>query len=182
MRWDSLFEDLEAQLDAADAAELDAEVRERSRLEAAKLLLTERLLAAVGHPVSIQTRGAGVIRGALVQVLPEWLLVVDGASDVLVPLSAVLVVSGLGAATAPPDEGTVARRLTLGYALRGLARSRVGVAVVLADGGVVHGTIDRVGADFLEISEHPPGEARRSGLVRAVRTVPFAAVGAVRST
>ena len=182
MRWDALFEDLEAQLDAAEAAELDAEVRERSRLEAAKLLLADRLAAAEGHPVSIQTRGAGVIRGTLTQVLPEWLLVVDGASDVLVPTSAVLVVSGLGSATAAPAQGAVAGRLTLGYALRGLARTRAGVAVVLVDGGVVHGTIDRVGADFFEISEHPPGEARRAGLVRAVRTVPFGAVGAVRST
>lgn len=181
MRWDALFEDLEAQLDAAEAAGLESEVRERSRLEAAKLRLADRLAGAVGHPVSVQTRGAGVIRGTLVQALPEWLLVVDGASDVLVPATAVLVVSGLGAATATPDEGVVAGRLTLGYALRGLARSRAGVAVVLADGGVVHGTIDRVGTDFLEVSEHPPGEARRTGLVRAVRTVPFWAVGAVRS-
>jgi hypothetical protein len=37
-----------------------------------------------------------------------------------------------------------------------------------------------VGADFVELAEHPAGEARRRGEVRGVRTVPFTALGAVR--
>jgi hypothetical protein len=38
------------------------------------------------------------------------------------------------------------------------------------------GTIDRVGADYLDLAEHAPDEPRRAGSVRAKRTVPFAAI------
>jgi hypothetical protein len=46
---------------------------------------------------------------------------------------------------------------------------------------VVSGTLDRVGADVVEVSEHGPGEARRRGEVGSVRTVPFSALALVRS-
>jgi hypothetical protein len=182
-RWEALFADLAAEYDAAQAAELDAEVRDRSRREVARLHLTDRLAPAVGHPVVVTARGAGTLRGRLVDAAPEWLLLSEPpALDCLVPASAVLTISGLGALSTEPGTGSqVGARLTLGYALRGLARRRAPVAVTLADGTVLDGTLDRVGADFAELAEHAPGEARRPGTVRAVRTIPFAAIGAVRA-
>ena len=184
MRWSALFDDLEAQFAAAEAAELAGEVAERSRIEAGRVLLVDRLAAACGHPVALSLPGLGVVRGTLVDAGVDWLLLDEGGGrEALVPLSALLGVTGVGRAAAPPDAGgEVGKRLDLRWALRGLARGRAGVAVVLRDGATVHGTLDRVGADHVDLAEHPPGEARRAGLVRSVRLVPLPAVVLVRSS
>jgi hypothetical protein len=183
MRWQALFQDLEAQLEAAQAAELAGEVAERSRLEAGRVLLADRLTAAAGHPLTVTLPGAGVLRGTLLDAGVDWLLLDEGAGrEALVPLAAVLGVTGVGRASSAPDAGgAVGKRLDLRWALRGLARGRAGVAVQLVDGATVHGTVDRVGADHVDLAEHAPGEVRRASQVRGVRLVPLSAVALVRS-
>jgi hypothetical protein len=52
----------------------------------------------------------------------------------------------------------------------------VAVALHTADGRVLTGTIDRAGADHLDLALHEPGAPRRAGDVRGYRLVPFAAV------
>jgi hypothetical protein len=114
----------------------------------------------------------------------DWVLLEEtGLREVLVPLAAVLAVTGVGSRSAAPGaEGEVARRLDLRWALRGLARDRAGVAVVLRDGTTVSGTLDRVGADHVDVAEHAPGEPRRASAVRQVRLVPLSALALLRST
>lgn len=182
MRWDELFSDFEAQLEAADAAELQAEVADRTRREAALVRLVDRLREAVEHPLAVSTWGAGSVHGRLLDAGGDWLLLEEeGQRETLVPLAAVIGVTGLsGRAAAPGSEGEVGRRLDLRWALRGLARDRAGVSVVLRDGTTVSGTLDRVGADHVDLAEHPPGEPRRAGAVRQVRVVPIAALALVR--
>ena len=181
MRWERLFGDLAAQLDAVDAAELELEVRDRSRREAARLRMVDRLRPALGTELVVRVLGAGTLHGTLASVGTDWLLLGEGAArDVLVPLDAVLSVGGLGAISAEPGTES-AVRLTLGYVLRGVARDRSPVAVTLADGTTLHGTLDRVGADFVELAEHPVGEPRRAAAVRSTRTVPYTALAVVRS-
>ena len=70
---------------------------------------------------------------------------------------------------------------TLGYALRVLARDRATVALHLAGGGELVGTVDVVGADHLTLAEHPEGVPRRRENVRRLVTVPFTALLAVES-
>jgi hypothetical protein len=183
MRWDDLFRDLEAQLDAAEAAELDAEVADRTRREAALLTLVDRTRAALGHPVVVRVLGAGAVDGRLADVGSQWLLIAEaGGREVLVPWSAVLSLGGLRAwSDVPGSAGQVFARLGLGHALRGIARDRLPVQVWLTDGSVVSGTVDRVGADFVEVTEHGSGEVRRRGDVTGVRTIPLAALALVRS-
>jgi hypothetical protein len=182
VRWEELFDDLEAQLGAARAADLAGEVADRTRREVARLRLVDRLRPAVDHPVEVTLPGPLLISGRLRQVGSDWFLVTEARErEALVLTWAVLGITGLGAVSAEPgSEGRVAGRLGAAHALRGIARDRAPVAAVLIDGTSVFGTLDRVGADFVEIAEHAPGEPRRRGDVRAVRTVPMAAVAAVR--
>jgi len=182
VRWDALFADLEAQAEAEAARELAAEVGERTRIETSALHVTDRLRAAQGHPVVVSALGA-TLRGAVLGVGPDWVLVeVERNRQALVRLGAVLGVTGLGAHSSAPDgQGRVAARLGLASALRAVARDRAPVVITRIDGSTLTGTLDRVGADFLEIAEHPIGEARRKGAVTDVRVVPFAAVAVVDS-
>lgn len=182
MRWDELFDDLEAQFDAAQAAELAAEVGDRVRRELSVIRLVDRLRPAIGQQVAVRAAGAGSLEGMLVSVGPDWLLVAEIAHrEALVFGPAVLSVGGLAAQSATPDgEGRLAARFTFGFALRGIVRDRSAVTLTYVDGSTTTGTLDRVGADFVEIAEHAPGELRRRDAVRGVRTVPLSAVAVVR--
>jgi hypothetical protein len=183
VRWEALFDDLEAQADALAAAELQAEVADRTRREHALLGLSDRLRETEGHPLAVTVWGAGTVHGRLLDAGVDWLLLEETGRDVLVPLASVLGITGLGARSAVPgSDGDVGRRLDLRWALRGLARDRAGVAVVLRDGSALNGTLDRVGADHVDVAEHAPGEARRAGAVRQVRLVPVTALALLRST
>jgi hypothetical protein len=182
MRWDDLFRDLEAQLAAGEAAEREAEVADRTRREAALLRLVDRALGATGCRVAVLVLGAGDVQGQLREVGSEWLLLdEEGGRTSLVPLAAVLWLTGLtGRSDVTVSASGVFRRLGLGSALRAVARDRSTVALWLVDGSVLTGTIDRVGSDFLEVTERRPGEVRRvTGT--PVRTVPFRAVALVRA-
>jgi hypothetical protein len=183
MRWQALFGDLEAQLEAASAAELAGEVAERTRIEAGRVGLGDRLAGALGGSVVVAVPGHGPLRGRLTDTGADWLLLEDDTRrEALVPFAAVLSVSGLSRAAGTPQEPSrVARALDLRRALRGLVRDRAGVALGLRDGTTVTGTLDRVGTDHVDLAEHPPGEARRAAAVRGVRLVPLTALVVVRS-
>ena len=175
-RWEELFGDLAGQAEAADAAEHAAEVGDRSRREHALLTLADRLRPAVGSALLVTCAGAGPVRGVLREVGPDWLLLED---DTLVAAAAVLGITGAGA-RAEVSARQVDARLDLRWALRGLARDRSGVRLVLVDGTTLAGTVDRVAADHLDLAEHPEGEARRASAVRQVRLVPLPAIAVVR--
>lgn len=183
MRWERLFADLEGQLAAAAAVDLAAEVADRVRGEWADVRLVDRLRPLVGAPVRVSVAGAGVVEGRLAVVGSGWLLLGDAAGDAetVVAAGAVVWVEGLARATAVPgSEGEVARRLGLGHVLRGVCRDRSPVVVVLCDGQTLTGTVDRVGADFVEVAVHPLDEPRRADRVRGVRAVPFSALAMLR--
>ena len=182
MRWAALFADLEAQLDAAERDELAGEVADRTRRELARLGLADRLRAAVGCEVTVSLGSAATVTGTIQRVGPEWFLLCDRrAAEVLVVSAAVAWIGELPAvADDPANVGAVAGGLGLGYVLRTIARDRAAVTVVLRDGPTVTGTVDRVGADFVDLAEHPADEPRRREHVRGVRTIGFTAMALVR--
>lgn len=182
MRWEALFADLDAQAAAMDTAERAAEVEERTRLEVGRIRLVDRVRPAVGAALRLRCAGEVALAGRLARVGPDWLLVVEPAGlEAVVVMSAVLSVSGLQRLSAVPEsESVVESRLGLRHALRGIARDRSAVRLGMVDGCTVDGTIDRLGADFVEIAEHPVGESRRRDQVRGVTVVPLTAITVVR--
>jgi hypothetical protein len=179
MRWDQLFDDLEAQLEAEQRRDLVAEVADRTRRERAAIGLHERLMAHRGNVLDLRLLGGHAARGPVTDVGLDWLVVGERPGGAgLVPFAAIVSITGLTSRgeTVP----TIARRFGFGYALRGLSRNRAVVALADVAGAVTTGTIDAVGTDLLDLSEHPADLPRRPENVIARRAVPFSAVAAVR--
>lgn len=181
MRWQRLFADLEAEFAAAEALERDAEVAERTRAEVATLRIVDRLRVADDTTLAFDVVGVGGWTGQVVDTGPDWVVLGgDRRGDLVVVLDAVRSVTGLtGRSAVPGSEGKVVERFRLGAVLRGVARDRSTVRVLTRDGTAYPGTIDRVGADYLELAEHDVDRPRRPRDVRWTRLVPFAALAAV---
>jgi len=189
VRWDRLFEDLEDQLAADAEAERVALDAESERLRVARLTLRERLRAMIGGAaafVAVEVAEDTTVRGEICAVGADFIaLRVDGSRVfALIPVPAVrsvtMPVEAMRAGDGAPAPTPVAERLTLGFVLRDVSRRRLGVSIDTAAGTVVTGTIDRVGADHLDIALHDAGIPRRRSEVRGVRLLPFASVACVR--
>ena len=185
MRWTRLFDDLEAQLAGQERAELALEVAEHVRAERGQVSLLDRLLVSGGAAVSLRVRGVGPVCGTVAEVGSGWLVLrapaggADRSRDLLVPLTAVLMATGLPARSDGRDA-LAQRRLDLRHALRALSRDRAVVRLTDVEGGQVTGTIDRVGLDHLDLADHPDDVPRRGPAVRQTHALPFDAVATVR--
>lgn len=192
MRWQQLFDDLAGQLEhdlGRDEADLLAE---EERLRVARLSLRDRLRPLVDsrEEVAVVLRdGERVVLG-MAAIGRDWVageLAAGPRSSLVVPfwgIRAVLpspaqLAASMRAEPAPEPPTALGARLGLGYLLRDLCRRRTPVEVRGA-GEPVHGTIDRVGRDHLDLAEHPPGEPRRPSAVSRIRLVPFDAIDVVR--
>lgn len=180
MRWEQLFADLDSQFSAWADAEDRAELADRQRHAAGTITITQRLCGAIGTEIRVRTRAGRLLTGIVREVGPDWLLLAATAGEMVIPTSAVAAVTGLVHATGGPLSA-VAERFALRLVLRGIARDRSPVALGVMGDTELYGTIDRVGADFIELAEHATWEARRAGAVRAVTLIPLAAIDSVRA-
>ena len=191
MRWDSLFDDLESQLERERTAEeLDLEA-EHERLRLGRLAVRDRLLALARAPGERPVR-LGLAGGVRLVIHPhtigrDWLsaalpdgrqCVVPMAAIASVALSQAEVATSL-AATGDAND-TVSGRLGLPFVLRDLCRRRRQVEVTSLD-GILVGTIDRVGRDHFDLAVHEAGSARRESAVRDVLMVPIDRLVLVRA-
>lgn len=179
MRWDQLFDDLEAQLGAEERRERDSEVADRTRRERATVEFGARLAAAVGSTLRLRLLTGVQLQGELLDLGEDWLLLqLETGREAVVPLPSIAGVTGLPVRA---SAARTARRFALGYALRGLSRDRAAVALTDTSGQVLTGTIDVVGADSLDLAEHAIGDSRRPENLRGRQTVPFWAIIAVEA-
>lgn len=190
MRFDLLFDDLEAQLDAQGAAAEAHEQIERTRLAAARTALHDRVVAigALG-PTRLQLVGGIVIDLTVIASGRDWVAGgLGGGAEAVVPTAAITdVVLSAEARRASrarmpePPSASAAARLGIGVVLRDLARRRVAVDVVrLGQTAPLHGTIDRVGADHFDLAVHENGAAPRHANVLEHRIIALAATTMLR--
>lgn len=189
MRWEQLLNDLDAQFDDLADAQMMAELADRERVALGAVSMGQRIAGAIDRTIRVRTTVGLAVTGQLRKVGPDWLLLQEAVGrEALLATAALTQVEGLSSSSASPIGG-VAQRLDLRFVLRGLARDRSPVAVVVRGGSgdpgglytETTGTIDRIGADFLELAVHAPWEPRRAASVRSVILVPLVAVVLVRA-
>lgn len=196
MRWDRLFDDLEGQLEQGISAEERDLAAEEERLRIGRLSIRDRLaaLSAVrGRDPSWSVR-VQLTTGLTVAFRPttfgrDWISgdlpeSPTGAQCVL-PVSGIaglrLTASQVRDTLSPafPSRPGVPDRLGIGFVLRDLCRRRAALELHTTL-GVLHGTVDRVGRDHLDLAEHEPAVQRRSSAVSGYRTVALSTVVMVR--
>ena len=181
MRWDSLFGDLDAQWHAATQEELERQVNELARIELAQTRFSEGLRGSVGEPVAVTLTTGVVHHGTVRRVEPEWLLLQEESRFLLIPLTKVVKVLGMGPGRRA-GEGRVTH--SLAAALRVLARNRAAVLLELhtQPPSAVRGVIDHVGADFLAVAQMADGVSRVGGNRQGNVVVPFEGLLAIMSS
>jgi hypothetical protein len=198
MRWDNLFDDLESQLEQElTAEEVDLQAEEE-RLRLARLGLRDRLRALLIAP-STDDRMLHLVLagGARVTVAPatfgrDWLvgeLLEDSGRrpQCIVPLDSIDAVTltasqvrqSLDSTGSEESAGALSARLGLQFVLRDLCRRRQAVTLWLVDARL-HGTIDRVGRDHVDLAVHEPGSPRRESGVTEYRIVRLGQIVLVR--
>lgn len=191
MRWENFFDDLEGQLASEWEAERAALDTEAERLRLSRVALRERLSMLVDRerdavPPSFDLADGTVLAAEVTGVGADWVALDGGRSGALVVPFASIASIGmphadvLRSARPAPARSALADRLSLGFLARDLVRRRIGVTVHLTHGRTLAGTIDRAGADHLDIALHEPGTPRRASEVTGHRIVPFAAVVWIR--
>jgi hypothetical protein len=189
MRWDRFFDDLEDQLASEWEAERAALDTEAERLRLSTVGLRDRICALTsrdrtGAVPSFELCDGTVVTAEVTALGADWLALEAPGPRVgahLVPLGAVEGIRMthadlLRSARGGTPRSLLADRLTFGFVLRDLVRRRAEVAVHLARGRTLTGTIDRAGSDHFDLAQHEPGVPRRADSVDGHRLVPFAAV------
>lgn len=177
MRWEDLFNDLEAQWLREQRAEQDALLPQLVRAERAAVAWTDRVATSIGRSMTLAT-AAQRVTGVLLDLGADWLLMEEQRRSALIPAAAVLGISGLDYRNR--SEVSRGRRIGIGTALRGIARDRSAVTVHDTAGGLTTGSIDWVGADHFDIAEHPADAVRRPDAITGRRMIPVAAVSVIR--
>jgi hypothetical protein len=189
MRWDDLFDDLESQLEQElTAEEVDLQAEEE-RLRLARLGLRDRLRslssAPATHDRSLQllladssrvtvlpaTFGRDWMAGELLEQSgkrPPCVVALDAIDSATLTRDQVL--QSLGGTGIDESPSSLSARLGMPFVLRDLCRRRQPVELRLRH-GQLHGTIDRVGRDHVDLAVHEPGTPRRESAVREYRIV-----------
>lgn len=145
MRWDRLFDELEAQAGDVERDERDALVEELRDGEWAETSWRDLL----GGRVALEVVGGGRVEGVVTLVNERVLQISGDRVDHVVAASAVLAVHA--AERRADDPGRVGAALGWGHVLRALRDAAEDVVVRLVDGSSREGTVTVVGADFVRV-------------------------------
>ena len=197
MRWDNLFDDLESQLEQELGAEEGDLLAEEERLRLGRLTLRDRVVAmsrpGEGAPehLKLAMRDGTIVTVTVGSVGRDWIvgeLIGARRGSCVVPLTAVAgllptpeqLARSVVAEPAVEPAVSLSARLGLAFVLRDLCRRRAAVELSTASAERLHGTIDRVGRDHLDLAEHEAGVPRRAAAVGRIRILPLAELVLVR--
>lgn len=197
MRWDHLFDDLESQLEQELGAEEGDLLAEEERLWIGRLTMRDRVIAMTRHgdgipeQLRLALRDGSAVTVAVGSIGRDWVvgeLIGARRGSCVVPLPAIAAIlptpeqlaRSVLAVPAVEPAVSLSARLGLAFVLRDLCRRRAAVDLSTASGERLHGTIDRVGRDHLDVAEHEPGVPRRAAAVDRIRILPFDEVLMVR--
>ena len=192
-RWGHLFDDLETQLEhELGAEELDLRAEEE-RLRLGRLTMRNRLVALHAErpdaPLVVHIRDGELLRIVATAIGRDWIggkLLEESRHprDCVLPLAAVTGLSLAAGdvrrsiADSAADSPSLGARLGIAFVLRDLCRRRQGIDLRIG-GERMHGTIDRVGRDHLDLALHEAGSARRERAVTGYRVIPFEVIDLV---
>lgn len=201
MRWDNLFDDLESQLETELTAEdIDLQAEEE-RLRLGRLSTRDRIAAilesagaAAADPIRLVLASGVTIAVSPVTLGKDWVAteyVGDSSKrgQCIIPLATIsgliLERSQVRRSLRMPPGGDPARglsaRLSLVFVLRDLCRRRRAIDIELPNvERALHGTIDRVGRDHLDLAVHERGVPRRESEVNHYRLVPLGQIQLIR--
>lgn len=178
MRWERLFEDLEAELAAEHEREKTAEIQEMVRVEKARQTLRDLLAPQLRAQIEVRLLGGERLHGCLSALGLDWVMLLRGETEELIPLQAI---GTWIQRTAGERETSLAGTAKFTQALRALVRDRARVSVGGCDGSLLaNGTLDQTGQDFLAVALHARDEFRREPSVRGHALVPISSVAWVR--
>jgi len=194
VRWQNLFDDLESQLESELGAEEIDLLAEEERLRLGRLTLRDRIRAlhaeTPASALDVTLRSGERVALRIAAIGRDWVageLDAGTLRSAIVPLAAVATLDPAGdqlavslrVDPAPEPPTALSARLGIAFVLRDLCRRRAGVEVHIG-GERLHGTIDRVGRDHLDLAEHAAGEPRRTATVARIRIVAFAGLDLVK--
>ncbi len=160
MRFDRMFEDLEARFAHHEDEEMRAVSEELGRAERAQVTLADRLRGAGDAPLTLHLGADLRLIGQVDELGPDWLLLQGTRSAperAIIPLNSISLVLGLPVRARPETESVLSPR-SLGSLLREVARDRSIVRMHTA-AGMMTGRLSTVGADALDLHTLPTGES-----------------------
>lgn len=183
MRWDSLFDDLEAQLAEQGRAQLRDEIAENTRIERATAELSGSLSRFHGCELSVKLAGHTEIRARLGPCAEDYFCLETDLSQWVIRYQAVESIA-LPAATKPAAaSSTQGRAIRFSAVIRGMLRDRSRCQIYGIHGLLIaEGTLGQAAKDFLVISTHQRDEYVRSSEPSAQLMIPLGSIGWVVAT
>lgn len=196
MRWEHLFDDLESQLEHELGAEEFDLLAEEERLRLGRLTLRERLRAiqpraTADTPLRLSLVDGSRLAMSIEAVGRDWVAGEQAGPagrrrSCVVPVASIAAffpdAEQLRASKSDPGgdtAGSLAARLGLPFVLRDLCRRRATLDLG-TPAEHLHGTLDRVAREHVDLAEHDPGSPRRESAVRGVRVLPISQIVLVR--
>lgn len=175
MRWESFFEDLEAQAEAQHAAQLRDEIAEGIRVERATENMRNRLLEMQSSTVDVKLTGGVELNARLGPVATEYFCLENDGTRWLVRW---LALRSLGVPSMKLNQGGRLSPIKFAAVVRGVLRDRQRVVIYDVSGQMAaEGTLWQVGADFLIIAIHPRDEFARDRSITGYQLIPLETIG-----